>query len=172
MHTLKKTTSLYCPPEHLPQHDFVATQVLGENFTDDVTGDAAALSVYALLQLEVAGQTLLELCLAEDMDMQAALHNEPETGKEWLAALADVTQPKMKGIASHTFAKQLFWHAGLDPYADEDYVLLAPLYSSTLAHKVYEQIDIDRFSQESKDIRDAVRNKKKSMPESHAVIQS
>lgn len=157
---VKKTTSLYCQPKNLPQHDFVATQVLGENFIEDVTGDAASLSVYALLQLVVDGKSLLELCLAEDNDMQAALHNDLEIGKEWLAALADVTQPKMQGVASHSFAKQLFWLAGEDPYVDDQYVLLAPLYSSTLAHKVYEQIDHDRFSQESKDIRDAVRGNK------------
>lgn len=157
---ITKTTSLYCQPKDLPQHNLVATQVLKESFTDDVTGNAGALDIYALLQLEVEGKTLLELCLAEDVDMQAALHNNPEMAKEWLAVLADVTQPKMKGIASHTFAKQLFWLAGDDPYNNQDYLLLAPLYSSTLAHKVYEQIDFDRFSPESKEIRDAVRANK------------
>ncbi len=157
---IKETTSLYCLPIDLPQHDFVATQVLGESFIDDVTGNAAALDIYALLQLEVEGETLLKLCLSQDPDMQAALHDDLEIAKEWLAAFADVTQPKMQGIASHSFAKQLFWLAGEDPYADDEYVLLAPLYSSTLAHKVYGQIDHDRFSQESKDIRDAVRGNK------------
>lgn len=157
---IKETTSLYCVPKDLPQHDFVATQTLGENFTDDVTGNAGALDIYALLQLEVEGKTLLELCLSEDMDMQAALQNNPEMAKKWLAALADVTQPKLEGVASHTFAKQLFWFTGDDPYTNEDYALLAPLYSSTLAHKVYEQIDFDRFSPESKEIRDAVRANK------------
>ena len=157
---IKETTSLYCLPSDLPQHDFVATQVLGEHFIDDVTGNAAALDIYALLQLEVGGETLLKLCLSQDQDMQAALHNDLEIGKEWLEALADVTQPKMQGVASHNFAKQLFWLAGEDPYVDDEYVLLAPLYSSTLAHKVYEQIDHDRFSQESKEIRDAVRGNK------------
>lgn len=157
---IKKTTSLYCQPKDLPQHNLVATQVLGEIFADDVTGDAAALSVYALLQLEVGGKTLLELCLSEDEDMQAALHDDPQTGKAWLVALADVTQSKMQGVASHNFAKQLFWLAGDDPYTNEDYLLLAPLYSSTLAHKVYEIIDFDRFSEESKEIRDAVRSNK------------
>lgn len=157
---IKETTSLYCVPKNLPKNDWVTTQTLGENFTDDVTGNAAALDIYGLLQLKVEDKTLLELCLAEDEDMQAALHNNPETGKEWLAALADVTQPKMKGVASHTFAKQLFWLVGDDPYTDQDYLLLAPLYSSTLAHKVYEQIDFDRFSPESKEIRDAVRANK------------
>lgn len=168
---VKKTTSLYCQPKNLPQHDFVATQVLGESFIEDVTGDAASLSVYALLQLVIDGKSLLELCLADDKDMQAALHNDLAIGKEWLAALADVTQPKMQGMASHSFAKQLFWLAGEDPYADDEYVLLAPLYSSTLAHKVYEQIDHDRFSQESKDIRDAVRGNKEHVGIAHSYPQ-
>lgn len=157
---IRQTTSLYCRPKDLPQHDLVATQVLGESFTDDVTGNAAALDVYALLQQEFDGKTLLDLCLSKDKDMQAALHDDSEVAKEWLSALADVTQPKMHGVASHSFAKQLFWLAGADPYVNEDYVLLAPLYSSTLAHKIYEVIDFNRFSPESKDIRDAVRNKK------------
>lgn len=157
---IRQTTSLYCRPKDLPQHDLVATQVLEESFTDDVTGNAAALDVYALLQQEFDGKTLLDLCLSKDEDMQAALHDDSEVAKDWLTALADVTQPKMQGVASHSFAKQLFWLTGADPYANEDYVLLAPLYSSTLAHKVYEVIDFDRFSPESKEIRDAVRNKK------------
>lgn len=157
---IKKTTSLYCQPKDLPKHALVSTQVLGDQFADDVTGDAAALSVYALLQLEFEGKTLLDLCLSKDEDMRAALHDDPQVAEEWLTALADVTQPKMNGIASHSFAKQLFWLAGEDSYANEDYVLLAPLYSSTLAHRVYEILDFDRFSPESKDIRDAVRNKK------------
>ncbi|GLR63781.1 type I-F CRISPR-associated protein Csy1 [Marinospirillum insulare] len=157
---ITKTTSLYCQPKDLPQHNLVATQALKENFTDDVTGNAGALDIYALLQIVFEGKTLLKLCLAEDKDMQAALHDDPETGKTWLAALADVTQPKMQGVASHNFAKQLFWFAGDDPYNNQDYLLLAPLYSSTLAHKVYEQIDFDRFTPESKEIRDAVRANK------------
>lgn len=157
---IKETTSLYCVPKTLPQHGLVATQTLGEIFTDDVTGNAAALDIYGLLQLQVENKTLLELCLSEDKDMQAALHNDLQIGATWLATLADVTQPKMQGIASHNFAKQLFWLAGDDPYNNQDYLLLAPLYSSTLAHEVYEQIDFDRFSPESKEIRDAVRANK------------
>ncbi len=66
---IKKTTSLYCRPKDLPQHDWVATQTLGENFTDDVTGNAAALDIYGLLQLQVENKTLLELCLSEDEDI-------------------------------------------------------------------------------------------------------
>lgn len=157
---IKETTSLYCRPADLPQQALVNTAVLGDDFVDDVTGNAAALDIYALLQLQHQDKTLLELCLAADTDLQAALHSDPAIATPWLAALADVTQPKMQGVASHTFAKQLYWLTDVDPYANSNYLLLAPLYSSSLAHKVYEQIDFDRFSQESKEIREAARNKK------------
>lgn len=157
---IKKTTSLYCRPENLPQHPFVSTQVLGSDFADDVTGNAAALDVYGLLQEIVNGKTLLELCLDEDKDLEAALHDDPEIARKWLTDLAYITQPKMEGVASHALAKQLYWLTGNDPYSNEDYVLVSPLYSSTLAHRVFEQINHDRFSDEAKEIRDAVRQKK------------
>lgn len=165
---IKETTSLYCRPSDLPQQALVNTAVLGDDFIDDVTGNAAALDIYALLQLQHQDKSLLELCLANDADLQAALHPDPDVAAQWLAALAEVTQPKMQGVASHTFAKQLYWLTDVDPYANGNYLLLAPLYSSSLAHKVYEQIDFDRFSPESKEIREAARNKKFHAAQAHS----
>lgn len=165
---IKETTSLYCRPQDLPQQALVSTAVLGDDFMDDVTGNAAALDIYALLQLQHQEQTLLELCLANDADLQAALHADADVAAQWLAALAEVTQPKMQGVASHTFAKQLYWLTDVDPYVDSNYALLAPLYSSSLAHKVYEQIDFDRFSPEAKEIREAARNKKFHASRAHS----
>ncbi|AKX47161.1 hypothetical protein AKN94_07160 [Thiopseudomonas alkaliphila] len=154
---IKKTTSLYCRPALLPQHPWVSTATLGTSFTDDVTGNAAGLDIYALLQQTIDNQTLLELCLNQDPDLQAALHPNPQLAEQWITALAQVTQPKREGVASHTLAKQLYWLGESDPYQDTDYTLLAPLYSSSLAQVVYEQIEADRFSPEAKEIRDAVR---------------
>lgn len=158
---IRETTSLYCRPEDLAGHDFVSTQSVIHGFVDDVTGNAAALDIYGLLQQEYEGCTLLQLCLEADADFQAALHDESERGLEWSRALAQVTQPKMEGVASHTNAKQLYWLSSNDPYNNDDYVLLAPLHSSPLAHYVFEQVQHDRFSEEAKNRRDAVRNNKK-----------
>lgn len=162
---IKETTSLYCRPALLPQHPWVSTATLGTSFTDDVTGNAAALDIYTLLQQTIDDQTLLELCLNQDPDLQAALHPDPQLAEQWITALAKVTQPKREGVASHTLAKQLYWlgesaNDQADPYQDTDYTLLAPLYSSSLAHAVYEQIEADRFSPEAKEIREAVRANK------------
>lgn len=157
---IRKTTSLYCRPTELPQHQFIATQVLGNEFIDDVTGNAAALDVYGLLQETVGDVTLLELCLNGDKDLKAALHDKPEVAQKWLADLAYVTQSKMEGVASHVLAKQLYWLADNDPYSNDDYVLVSPLYSSTLAHEMFEKINHDRFSDEAKEIRDAARQNK------------
>lgn len=157
---IRETTSLYCRPDELPQHDYVSTQALTNGFLDDVTGNAAALDIYGLLQQSYGEQTLLQLCLAADVDFQAALHDETEIAQQWATAFAQVTEPKIEGVASHTNAKQLYWLANNDPYNDQDYVMLAPLHSSPLAQHVFEQINHDRFSEEAKEIRDAVRGNK------------
>ena len=154
---IKKTTSLYCHPENLPNHGLVSSGVLGAQFEDDATGNAAALDVYGLLLNQVDGETLLELCLQSDPDLQAALHDNESVAAEWMEALASTTQPRRKGPASHSFAKQLYWLAQNDSYADDHYVLLAPLYPSSLVHKVYEQIQHDRFSDAAKAAREARR---------------
>lgn len=157
---IRETTSLYCRPEDLVKHNCVSTQTLGDSFVDDVTGNAAALDIYGLLQQEYEQQTLLQLCLAGDDDFQAALHDDQEIAAQWSMAFSQVTEPKMEGVASHTNAKQLYWFSGEDPYNDKDYVMLAPLHSSPLAQYVFEQINHDRYSEEAKTIREAVRAKK------------
>lgn len=157
---IRETTSLYCRPDDLPEHDFVSTHSIESSFMDDVTGNAAALDVYALLQQTYDEKTLLQLCLASDIDFQVALHDKTEIAQQWSKALAQVTEPKLEGVASHTNAKQLYWLAENDPYHDQDYVILAPLHSSPLAQHVFEQINHDRYSAEAKNIRDAMRSNK------------
>lgn len=154
---ITKTTSLYCPPSTLPKHSLVSTHDLGESFTADVTGNAAALDVYALLQLEHEGETLLDLCLAGDDDLKTALNDDPRIAEEWISALAEVTQSKMQGKSSHAFAKQVFWLAGDDMRKDSDYVILAPLYSSSLVQRVFEQVESDLFSDEAKEVKSAAK---------------
>lgn len=158
---IRKTTSLYCQPNTLPKFGLVSSAVLGEKFDDDATGSAAALDVYRLLQLPVEGQTLLALCLQADSDMQRALHDDETIAAEWLKALASITQAKSPNVASHSFAKQLYWLEGEDPYVDDQYLILSPLYPSSLVHKVYQQIQHDHFSDEAKEAREARRLNKK-----------
>ncbi|MHB8911744.1 MAG: type I-F CRISPR-associated protein Csy1, partial [Lysobacter sp.] len=145
IHPDAKGTSLYSTPLSLPALGVVGSHALGRDFAGDVVGNAAALDVYKFLKLSHGGgQTLLELMLARDADLAAALSDDPAQAETWMAAFAGLTLARGK-TASHTLAKQLYWLVGDDPCDDGDYHLLAPLYASSLAHRVFATINDDRF---------------------------
>jgi CRISPR-associated protein Csy1 len=71
-----------------------------------------------------------------------------------MAAFAGLAAPRGKA-SSHTNAKQLYWLVGNDAHDDGAYHLLAPLYPTSLVHRVYQQLQDDRFSDEAKAARAA-----------------
>ena len=154
VHPDAKGTNLYCPPSKLPALDVVGSHCLGDSFAGDVVGNAAALDVYKFLKLPHAGRSLLELCVAEDAGLAAALSDDPDQAQAWMQAFAALVAPRGR-VASHTLAKQLYWQTGDDPLDDAGFHLLAPLYASSLAHRVYETLQDDRFSDSAKAAREA-----------------
>ena len=154
IHPDAKGTNLYCPPATLASVPVVGSHCLGDDFAGDVVGNAAALDVYKFLKLEHEGQSLLALAAAGDADLAHALSDDPAQARAWMAAFASLTAPRGQ-LASHTLAKQLYWPVGTDVHADASYHLLAPLYASSLAHKVFEALQDDRFSDEAKAARAA-----------------
>lgn len=163
-HSLKPThpdakgTNLYCPPASLSSQVVVGSHCLGDDFASDVVGNAAALDVFKLLKLEHEGRHLLALMLAGDADVAAALSDQPEQAAEWVEAFTSLVQARGR-VASHTLAKQVYWLVGEDPVSDADFHLLAPLYASSLAHRVHAVIQDDRFSEAAKEARQARREK-------------
>jgi CRISPR-associated protein Csy1 len=166
IHPDAKGTSLYAPPATLPKLSVVGSHCLGPDFAGDVVGNAAALDVYKFLKLEHAGQTLLTLAQAGDPDLAAALSPDPAQAGEWMQAFADLTAPRGR-VASHTQAKQLYWLTSTDPHDDTAYHLLAPLYASSLAHKVYLTLQDDRFGDAAKAARAARKAKQYSSTPIH-----
>ena len=162
-HTLKpihpdaRGTNLFCAPHDLPAHTEVGSHVLGRDFSSDVVGNAAALDVFKLLKLPVEGRPLLAWMQNADPDLLAALSNDADQAGEWLDAFTGITAPRSATPSSHTLAKQLYWLAGEDPADDSQYHLLAPLYSSALAHAVFQTINEDRFGEAGKLARQARR---------------
>ena len=154
VHPDAKGTNLYCLPNALAALDVVGSHCLGDSFAGDVVGNAAALDVYKFLKLVHAGRTLLELCVAEDADLAAALSDDPAQARAWMQAFAGLVTPRGR-VASHTLAKQLYWQTGEDPLDDASFHLLAPLYASSLAHRVFETLQDDRFSDAAKAAREA-----------------
>ncbi|MDZ7857077.1 type I-F CRISPR-associated protein Csy1 [Sphaerotilus sp.] len=154
IHPEAKGTNLYSPPASLSALEVVGSHCLGAEFIGDVVGNAAALDVYKFLKLSHQGRSLLDLVLAHDADLVAALSDDAAQASGWLEAFAGLVDPRGQ-VASHTLAKQLYWPVGDDPHDDAGFHLLAPLYASSLAHRVYLTIQDDRFSDEAKAARKA-----------------
>ncbi|NJM12628.1 MAG: type I-F CRISPR-associated protein Csy1 [Synechococcaceae cyanobacterium SM1_2_3] len=120
----------------------------------DVVGNAAALDVYKFLRLEVNGQSLLQRAIAQDPALAAALSDDTDLSREWMAAFATLPEPNGPP-ATHKLAKQLYW-----PLGDGRYHLLAPLFPTSLVHTLCAGIREDRFSDEAKAAREAKREKR------------
>jgi CRISPR-associated protein Csy1 len=161
LHPDAKGSSLYAPPEMLSSHELVGSHELPADFDGDVVGNAAALDVYKFLKLEHEGRSLLERVLDNDPALLSALSDNPEQAGEWVRAFVSITRSGDQH-ASHTHAKQLYWLAGDEPTSDEDFHLLAPLYSTSLSHRVFKTINSDRFGEPAKEARKARRENRYS----------
>lgn len=159
IHPDARGSSLYCPPQAQPALQVVGSHCLGENFASDVVGNAAALDVYKFLKMEHRGRSLLALATAHDGDLAAALSDDAAQAEEWIDAFSGLTEPRGR-VASHTLAKQLYWPIGDSPNDNTGFHLLVPLYASSLAHRVYQVVQDDRFSDEAKDARVAKKENK------------
>lgn len=163
-HVLKAThpdargSSLYLVPTELPSHAEIGSHSLKAEYADDVVGNAAALDVYKFLKLDVEERRLLDWFLADDPDLLAVLHPDLATAQDWSAAFKGLIRSDEADYASHLMAKQVYWCVGDEPTQDESYHLLQPLFSSSLAHAVHQDIQAARFGEANKEARQARRD--------------
>jgi len=157
---VKSTTNPLIKPGTLPPLAEVGTHALGANFEMDATGNGAVNKKVAelagvLTQVCFEGQPLLEAAKAGDADV---LHALALDGEEWGAKVADLAQldaPRCPAPASHRKLKQLYWLVGADPHDASSYHLLAPLYPSSLVHRVFQTLQEERFHPEAQAAREA-----------------
>lgn len=154
IHPDAKGSSLFCDPLGLPPLTELGSHVLGEQFDADVVGNAAALDVYKFLKQEHDGRSLLALATQADPDLCAALSADTAQAQAWMAAFAGLAEARGEP-SSHTLAKQIYWLAGTDPHDDASYHLLAPLYPTSLIHRVHQTLQDDRFGEAAKAAREA-----------------
>jgi CRISPR-associated protein Csy1 len=153
-HTLKpihpdaRGTNLHVRSPAPELNGLVSSRIL-QKPDDDVVGNAAALDVFKLLKLEHAGQTLLQRVLAGDPQVASALADDPQQGEAWSAAFAGIVASKGTA-ASHTLARQLYF-----PLDDGSYHLLAPLFPTSLIHRLQRTLRNDRFGDAAKAAREA-----------------
>ncbi|WP_421380795.1 type I-F CRISPR-associated protein Csy1 (plasmid) [Paraburkholderia sp. DD10] len=162
-HTLKpihpdaRGTNVYMRESLCTERALVGTHSLTDGRTDDVVGNAAALDVYKFLKLSHDGKTLSDRTLDNDPALIAALSDEPGQARSWAKAFAGIAESKVAS-ASHTLAKQLYF-----PMPDGGYHLLAPLFPTTLVHRLHATLEADRFSDAAREARKA-RQEGKSWP--------
>lgn len=131
----------------------VGTHTLSQK-TADVVGNAAALDVNKFLRLEVNGKSLLSLAIEKSVSLQHALSDNAVEAKAWMTQFASIVDaPNV--VSSHKHAKQLFW-----PVGKKSYHLLAPLYPTSLAHHIWQEINEAYFSDSAKEARQAHKSDK------------
>lgn len=163
-HVLKAThpdargSSLHVAPNSLPQRPEIGTHVLGDDYAEDVVGNAAALDVFKFLKIEVDDRRLLDWMQAGDADLCSALHPDVTVATGWMDAFGKLVRSDPTP-SSHEAAKQVYWLIGEEPSNDVDYHLLQPLLSSSLAHTVHADIQDARFGEANKLARQAFRTK-------------
>jgi CRISPR-associated protein Csy1 len=154
MHQQAKGSGLYVLLDKQPMLKVVSSQCLGNNFDEDLVGNAAALDVYKLLKLEFKGQRLLAMVLERDTCLAQALSDVPTVAEELLQSFAGLFEIGTN-LSTHTLAKNMYWLVGNDPHEDDNFHLIAPLYASSLSHRVYKLVQSHRFSEESTAARQA-----------------
>ncbi|MCD9004942.1 type I-F CRISPR-associated protein Csy1 [Luteimonas sp. XNQY3] len=163
-HVLKAThpdargSSLHVAPRSLPPHVEIGSHLLGEDYAEDVVGNAAALDVFKFLKIEVEGRRLLDWMQAGDADLRSVLHPDADIATGWMEAFGNLVRSD-PAPSSHEAAKQVYWLVSDRPSNDTDYHLLQPLFSSSLAHAVHADIQDARFGEANKLARQAFRVK-------------
>lgn len=118
----------------------------------DAVGNAAALDIAKLLQTEIDDDSLLSCLQRGDYLVLKELSENDEQLALWIQGFScalTTTQPM-----SHKLAKQVYVPVG------DSYHLLNPLFSSSLAQALHQRIIALRFSEDSKAVWTARRDKK------------
>lgn len=166
-HVLKAThpdargSSLHAAPRTLPAHVEIGSHSLGDDYADDIVGNAAALDVYKFLKVEVDGRRLLDWMQRDDADLLAALHRDEVVAREWVVAFQGLIRPA-QALVSHEMAKQVYWCVSGEPIDDSGYQLLQPMFSSSLEHVIHKDINESFWMEPNKSARKAKWDKKAS----------
>lgn len=129
-------------------HYYVGSQ--GLKLDADVIGNAAVLDVFKMLRLSFRGTSLLERLLNADQELIAALSVKSETAHSYVMSVFLAFSQLPTELNAGRLSKQVLF-----PVQDDEYHTLVILYPSSLVHRAYQQLSHDRFSEESKALREA-----------------
>jgi len=135
-----------------PSATYLSTATL-HNPTLDAVGNAAALDIARLLQTEVQGDSLIASLNRGDYSALESLTEDRQLAETWIAGFKQVLTDKQP--TSHKLAKQIYI-----PVTPQQYHLISPLFATSLTQVIHQRISEQRFGEEAKDARSAMREKK------------
>ncbi|WP_348945670.1 type I-F CRISPR-associated protein Csy1 [Chitinibacter sp. FCG-7] len=151
-HSDSKSSSVFMSGNPSASFGYLCTVQLA-TMQSDVVGNAAALDVAGLLQLEHEGISLAQQIAANDLSALQPFATSEAQLLEWQQGFAQALQNKE--LRSHALAKQLYF-----PVGDGQYHLISPLFSSSMAQALHQRISESRFSEAAKAIRQLKREEK------------
>ncbi len=146
-----KGSSIYLNNISDEPYSFVSTKTIID-LDFDVVGNAAALDVFKFLQSQYQNESILSRARRKDKELYDALPGSSQQKEDWIQAFSNITLPNNQ-VKTDGFAKQIYF-----PIKSDQYVLLSPLYPTSLVHKVYLAIQDSRFSEHKKTAREAKKN--------------
>lgn len=133
---------------------------------EDITGGAALSKDAKFLRTEIQGRRVLDWIRDGDQEFQSALHENPDTAREWMQTLRNHVKQKSGNIGnsdkpdSDWRVKQVYWLADGDPRSDSGYHLLQPMFPSSLVHAVHADIQNTFFGEVNVEARKAYQENK------------
>lgn len=123
--------------------NYLATASLGSPDVDIVFNSSANADVAKFILAEHEGDSLLASLKRGDFSALTALAENEMQAQQWISGFMQALSDKT--LSTHQLAKQLYF-----PVSDAgEYHLLSPLYSSSLAHALYQRISHARYSEAS-----------------------
>ncbi|QHM69949.1 type I-F CRISPR-associated protein Csy1 [Mixta intestinalis] len=149
-HSDARGSNIYCSPsEQTVLESYLSTASLTHR-NIDISGNAAALDVAKLLQTEHCGDSLIAALQRNDDSAFRVFARDDEQLASWIKGFKSVLENNAP--ASHKRAKQIYF-----PVSENSWHLLSPLFATSLVHAVQQRISAARFSDESKAIREAIK---------------
>lgn len=157
-HSDAKASSVLVSEYNTENDAYLVTASL-PNKVIDAVGNAAALDVAKLLKITINDESLITQLQHNHVEALVIFSQDQAQLEAWQSgfklALGELD------VSAHTLTKQLYFPIGDNPAGQaeeqvDQYHLLCPLFSSSMAHEMYRQVTATRFG-DSKDIRDARR---------------
>ena len=148
----KGGSSVYAAQRDTATTRYLTTAALSKPAID-VDGNAAALDVAGLLQLEAGGISLASMIAQNDLTALEPFAENPTQLNEWVQGLQQAMADQ--DIRSHTLGKQLYV-----PVGENEYHLISPLFASSLAQALHQRISDSRYPDAAKEARKMRRENK------------